>query len=313
MITKEPTTIDALPNEEHRDKHFEILNEPSERVMIEFGIAELIHKVRDEHYDSLVFLDKSARSFSWMFDHAWKKLFPNEERPSIHFVNPPRAVTASAESEYQAWMKEHLRGDRILLVDEISHSGGSFERSKQLVASLPSSDHRKIDTFEVMQTFPGWYGGSDVLTGTADSAAKDDPFSVPNPTPQSLKFRNEFSALADQLVQDFSEISLTLDRSTNLRQDPDQLQAFFDQLKNLGVEVHRQASQENWIDHDALLLELNHLSEKTILTLYGLIRRGVIEFEYVNETGWNLLNHENNLPFKKLSEAVRRCLPHANA
>lgn len=80
--------VESTPTQESVEWKF--LQNPAERVMIEFGIIELIQKIKDDQVDALVFLDKSARPLSWIFRKSWELIYPDAKPPEIKFVNPPK-------------------------------------------------------------------------------------------------------------------------------------------------------------------------------------------------------------------------------
>lgn len=151
---------------------FFLLNGVGERVMLEFGISELIMKVQKENYDTLFFLNKSAIPLSWIFETTWELLFPDQKMPQIKFITPPNGSDYENIKSFLDSMSSLSRqdahelvgqqfgslfgdiGGKVCLVDEMSHSGDSYRAIEDLIQSR--NPGTTTDTFDAMQSWPSW-------------------------------------------------------------------------------------------------------------------------------------------------------------
>lgn len=76
-----------LQVETNQERRFEILENEAAREVIKQRMLHFTEAVHDKGIDTLVFLDKSARPFSWMFRKLWKGLYPERQLPEVKFVN----------------------------------------------------------------------------------------------------------------------------------------------------------------------------------------------------------------------------------
>lgn len=63
------------------------LKDPEARNRILERGKELVGLVRISNFETLVFIDRSARPISWIFDAFWIKLLPNHVKPESLFIN----------------------------------------------------------------------------------------------------------------------------------------------------------------------------------------------------------------------------------
>lgn len=63
------------------------LKNPEVRSRILERGKELVEFVKKSNFETLVFIDRSARPISWIFDEFWIKLFPDEAKPESIFIN----------------------------------------------------------------------------------------------------------------------------------------------------------------------------------------------------------------------------------
>lgn len=94
------------------------------------GMRNLIGVIREQKPDILVFLDKSARPFSWLLRDMWVKLFPSEPLPQIKYLNVGEEKQHRPQEANQYSLPDN---QNILVIDDISSSGGSMVVAEQLV------------------------------------------------------------------------------------------------------------------------------------------------------------------------------------
>jgi hypothetical protein len=143
--------------------------------------------VEQKHYDTLLFLDKSARPFAWGFKKAWEATHPSTPPPQIKFVNPPRNKDTYQE-EYNQQFKDFFQdglGQNVCIVDDRAATGKSFKFVKNLLRATPDGSDLHIDTFEVMSIWPSWYGTKD--TGVTETTVYDD-----EPTQNTYSRRRQY-------------------------------------------------------------------------------------------------------------------------
>src|SRR3989339_452073 len=147
---------EAKTSKEKKDGEFkfEIITSSDLRERLKNRVWGLVNTAREEHYDALVFLDKSARPISWLFRKMWERICPEEKMPQINFVNIGRDNPVYEAREYtrnvgnpQAWAPEVFSSNveglqnifghqfdkkNILLVDEVMSTGTSLLIAKKL-------------------------------------------------------------------------------------------------------------------------------------------------------------------------------------
>jgi len=108
--------------------------------------VKTVAKIYSEKYDTLVFLDESARVFQHLIRAKWKAVYPNERMPPTFFVNIGREKWKrwydEGGKEYykknfsrmkhqyskkvaKEFNKKDFENKKILLIDEYSESGRS--------------------------------------------------------------------------------------------------------------------------------------------------------------------------------------------
>lgn len=75
---------------------YEILANPDARGRLKERVRSLTEQIHDRRIGAVVFLDKSARPFSWMASEIWKKRYEGEKMPEVRFLN---MGTASYEND----------------------------------------------------------------------------------------------------------------------------------------------------------------------------------------------------------------------
>ena len=193
------------PEPKATTEHFKILEAAGERVMIEFGITELILKIREQNYQTLFFMDKSGRPFAWILKKAWSQLYPKEKSPEIKFINRPdnfRTVTDGDLEVFRSVFHNQVKG-KVCLVDELSLSGSTYDNAEALIRSLPKQKDSVIDRFDVMQIFPSWYGEwSEEYTGVREKQL------LPSPTGRSFNQHGERATVGQPtFISDKSQVA----------------------------------------------------------------------------------------------------------
>jgi hypoxanthine phosphoribosyltransferase len=139
------------PKQEKEEFKYRILDYGEARETLKEKIKELIDLVQAENIDYLVFLDKSARPFSWLFRDMWDKVAEKDaKRPEIRFANIGRSISFAHEKqqnkERDVESEETLASDvgqlkqnfknqfddkSVLIVDDISATGGTRQLAEK--------------------------------------------------------------------------------------------------------------------------------------------------------------------------------------
>lgn len=105
---------------------------------------ELVSQVISNQSNVLVFLDRSARPASWIFEAFWSAKFPDTQIPPIIFICTGKKdlkkidfEKAKEQFKYDLGSNaENLRGTRVLIVDDIEKSGEQKEFVIDLLNAL---------------------------------------------------------------------------------------------------------------------------------------------------------------------------------
>lgn len=202
------------PQREMREnsQEFQELTDPGERVMIEFGIAELMREVEMKGIQTLVFMDKGARPLSWGFLEAFTKAFPQKKRPAIHFLNPPRNLPSDTAIEQDPIVQNQLADglqEPLLLVDELRYSGNTYSHAEYLTRAAGYTG--TIDTFDTLRIWPSWYG-DDEKKGVRDkspygnSNSQSQFFAARGNATKSRALRQDMKKLGQRIARDYQYI-----------------------------------------------------------------------------------------------------------
>lgn len=290
---------------------WKFLQNPAERVMTEFGIIELIQKVKDEQFGTLVFLDKSARPLSWIFRKSWELIYLGQKSPEIKFINPPKemmdSLQTTAEQERQLKTKkefehifsEHLHG-KILLVDEKSSSGGSYHAVSELIQQIPQYRDVELEQFDVMQIWPIWKSKSDRLTGVQD--VEGSFLSAPAPTQENRDLREELIKLSKRISRHFLKVSGVLHTQGEWLKGGG-YQDIPDYLQKLGIPQEEDRWGRPTIPNEVILEKLKSgtLSSDDVMELYSLLRSFTVKLIDNNDMPTSYFNVDENEVLKELS------------
>lgn len=312
MTMEKISKIESLSGQESIEWKF--LQNPAERTMIEFGIIELIQKAKDEQFDTLVFLDKSARPLSWIFRKSWELIYPDQKSPEIKFINPPKEMMESPQTtteqeqqlktkeEFEDVFGEHLHG-KILLVDEKSSSGGSYHAVRELIQQISQYRDVELEQFDIMQIWPIWKSKSDKLTGVQD--VKESFLSAPAPTQESRDLREELKKLSERIVRHFSEVSKVLHTQKEWL-NAGGYQDISTYLQKLGIP----SEEDHWgtpiIPNEVILEKLKSgtLSSDDTMGLYSLLRSFTVKLRDNNDMPTSYFNVDKNEVLKELSMKI---------
>jgi hypoxanthine phosphoribosyltransferase len=76
-----------IESQVEKDSDFEFLADPEVREGLKIRIKEIIELCLEKKIGAVVFVDKSARPFAWLFHDVWDRLHPDIPRPEIRFIN----------------------------------------------------------------------------------------------------------------------------------------------------------------------------------------------------------------------------------
>jgi len=84
---KRPGSESGFTPEIKQQNTYEILANAETREQLKERMLRFVKTVHERHVDSMVFLDRSARPLSWMFQDLWDGMYKEEKRPEIKYVN----------------------------------------------------------------------------------------------------------------------------------------------------------------------------------------------------------------------------------
>lgn len=132
---------------------FNMFNERGERstiVKLSTALAEYMH---ENSLPTLLIIDARARASYLPFIHAWRKLYREEKRPDIYFVNPVGTIDQleGEEGNIYTAVEEFLSGHRhlvakrgkpVMVYDTCVHSGMTVRRVATLLRYADFKDVR---------------------------------------------------------------------------------------------------------------------------------------------------------------------------
>ncbi|CAN5244730.1 hypothetical protein BH09PAT2_BH09PAT2_10300 [soil metagenome] len=125
------------------------------------GTVNLINLIVDKEFDTIFFLDKSARQAAYLTHQTWKRIYPTADFPQIRFVNVGRSDTFSAYSDLTEEMIADIRkyedynGQKILIADEYVSGGTSLYGAQNVI--LRAFPHvAQVDYTSIYKNPPLW-------------------------------------------------------------------------------------------------------------------------------------------------------------
>ena len=124
-----------------------------ERNAMQRAADNFINQAHEQGFDSLVFLDRSARPFSHLILERWKARFPDEQPPDVKFVKIGREMYSPrgsfeyptddkikdqyAEQIHETFIQPNKKetyfaGKKVLICDEYCGTGGTLKFAKDL-------------------------------------------------------------------------------------------------------------------------------------------------------------------------------------
>lgn len=201
-----------------REKKYEVLETPAERMDVEIGIVKLFQKISEGSYDLVVFLDKSARPFTWFFegdDCLWNKVFPNKTKPNMTIFNPSSMVINDSDLDnFKNDFEEDFAGvESVLVVDEKTLAGGTRSQAVKLMSSF--GVEYQYDFYDVMFEIPSWHNSrgeknkfDDYICGVRDLPVGHQQYSygVEEYKPRGYyELRKDFENLGKDIEKKFIE------------------------------------------------------------------------------------------------------------
>ena len=176
------------------------------------NVINYVLNQRGDPFETIVFLDKSARLAAHLFRVTWsllqqRKLISEEfARPNIRFFNVGKGSLEKAKSDAsQSLLASKLRTadyekKRVLVVDEVVASGSSSRLAMNVLRNIFGA---RVETLEAYSREPGWYG-CNWMKGVDDS--EDILFGIN---------KKELLSMDSRVAQAFNRLfSLKLDEAT---------------------------------------------------------------------------------------------------
>jgi len=147
----------------HGETEVRELEEANTRRRIGADMLDFVMQVDREEYDSLVFLDKSARPAAWLFMDMYRRMFPHKTRPNVHFVNIGQEKIRELDSlapTLSTRVEDLLREDKLMMADRLRRIfsvgiGERDSRGERILSDSTYFDDKSVcivDEFSVSGT-----------------------------------------------------------------------------------------------------------------------------------------------------------------
>jgi hypothetical protein len=129
------------------------------------GIVDFSNLVVQEHPDTIVLLDKSARPISYFLKSLWRKAYSECRTPDIRFVNIGREYSDKYDNEnslielYKAHFR-YINNKNIIIADEFIEHGDSITKAKETIRKVFPYAKRLLCTSVFGGQLPFWYSQS---------------------------------------------------------------------------------------------------------------------------------------------------------
>lgn len=158
---------------------WEIITHPSERMMIVNDVAHTLQKIQAGQYDTLVWLDKSARPLDTVLRSAAHELWGRDNFQTRFLAvgslskirehergDLPEEIVKEVRERYHPDPQEQSWG-KVLVLDELKSSGGSVRSAARLFDEA-FRDHEKygiesVDYDDVLSQYPIWYNSPELI------------------------------------------------------------------------------------------------------------------------------------------------------
>lgn len=142
---------------------YQIMTDPAQRAKLKVKMTQMIEEIDEGDFDTVVFLDKSARPLSWMMQKMWQRKFGTRKMPAIHFLQMGTEFTSHPEYRVQEMWQPRtsdiekvkanfgkegakaFKGKKVYIIDEVSVTQESLYAAKALIeaAFRPQSTAEK--------------------------------------------------------------------------------------------------------------------------------------------------------------------------
>ena len=155
------------PERELSNKDYEILKNPRQREVLKRRAVDLVNLSRRKNC-SLLFLDRGARPLAYLFSKTFLKLYPQEKKPKIGFLNigsektnhvnkikkknPGKELSFNDifETERIEELRQYLQKSTTkerLIVDDLIDSGDTKNLALDLLRSVDPDNNYEFYTF----------------------------------------------------------------------------------------------------------------------------------------------------------------------
>ena len=154
-----------LNNPSEKDSASEVEKEPffdnRDRELLLEGADNFIDQAHEQGFDSLVFLDSSARIFAHLILERWKARYPHEQTPEIKFIKVDRKTRTYSQEQKKQYVRQlresfntsgwnhgfsFFTGKKVLIVDEFTYSGGTLSFAKEIFEMAFKNKVERIGT-----------------------------------------------------------------------------------------------------------------------------------------------------------------------
>lgn len=129
------------------------------------GIVDFSNLIIQEHPDTILLLDKSARPISHFLKSLWKYSYPGCQTPDIRFINIGREYSRKYYDKkqltqlYYANLK-YMNYKKVIVADEVIEKGDTIKRARETIKKIFPNTQRLLFTSVFGADLPFWYSGS---------------------------------------------------------------------------------------------------------------------------------------------------------
>lgn len=155
----------------------------------------IVKNAHDKGYNSLVFLDRGARVFSYLIKERWKILYPKEKIPEIKYANIGREKANKGFSFGRYWGfslkdeeinelrraftnkktgKNFFDGKKVLIIDDYCYFGSTINFARKIFQkSFPEAEKIGISAIASAHQYNDHYEGTEIISPLVYRRRKD--------------------------------------------------------------------------------------------------------------------------------------------
>ncbi|MDO8556418.1 MAG: phosphoribosyltransferase [Nanoarchaeota archaeon] len=212
---------------------------------------ELVYDVKKKGFDSIIFLDKSARAYAALFKSRWKANFPDEKIPEVRFADVGREKTGYSEDPRERLQRIiekakntfKLEGQEVLIFDDFYSTGKTMATAMHVFSKAFPKTHFYSGTMggHVMNRDRSWNGEVDIGPYL--------PYEAPTGLPEGI-FRDSREGITISTKDDRKKLRKLRKELVDLRNSKGLLGKIGDTLRapfrKNGAGIHINDDKESW-------------------------------------------------------------------